>query len=249
MVTRPDSTKAWAAPGLGKLFNQRLRRSAFLTERASAVECHYIDRYIREGPTLDLGAGTGRTVLRAARAHAGEFVAMDPAESMLAEIRPSDEATVGQIFPIVGVSWDQLPFADQSFDLVYSFGVAGRMKNWLSVIRPVADVLKPHGRFVFSHKSVEGYARWGRGVIKQGAFQLLELPSQLESVGLLVEDVVPQSLLTAPAIAAEWIEEGQQAHWACSFFVPAMARPRAWPNTEPRFVGQGRDFARGGNAD
>ena len=93
-----------------------------------------IDR-LPEGRILDLGAGTG-----AANAVFGdrEIVALDPSPEMLA----LDDA--GRRVVSVG---ERLPFADNSFDAVFSAYVFRNLDSVDETLAEVHRVLRPGGRF------------------------------------------------------------------------------------------------------
>ena len=92
--------------------------------------------YLPEGRVLDLGSGTG-----AARPVFGgrEVVALDPVPEML-ELNPIGTRVVAY--------GEGLPFADESFDGVFSAYVFRNLRSIPATLREVARVLRPGGVLV-----------------------------------------------------------------------------------------------------
>ncbi len=102
------------------------------------------DRDILE---LGCGAGQGARFLRTRGARA---VGCDVSGGQLAQSRLLDART-GVTVPVVQADVQRLPFADGAFDLVVSaFGAVPFVADSAGVMREVARVLRPGGRFVFS---------------------------------------------------------------------------------------------------
>jgi SAM-dependent methyltransferase len=80
---------------------------------------------------------------------------------------------------------EQLPFSDNSFDVVYSYGVMHHSPNTLQCVREACRVLKPGGQariMVYHHPSITGAMLWLRyGIfrgksLRQSVFDYLESP-------------------------------------------------------------------------
>jgi len=103
-----------------------------------------------EGKTiLDLGCGWGGVVLHAAT-QASKAVGIEPDMERLDIARALQKETgAAQVELIEGVG-EELPFPDNSFDVVASYQVLEHVKNPARVLAEVSRVLKPGGVFHFS---------------------------------------------------------------------------------------------------
>jgi SAM-dependent methyltransferase len=115
---------------------------------------------LREEDAQLLGDVRGRTVLevgcgaamcsRWLLAHGANPVAFDISAGMLRHARVGAERT-GLDVPLVQADAQYLPFRDESFDLAFtSFGAIAFVADSARVMREVARVLRPGGRWVFS---------------------------------------------------------------------------------------------------
>jgi SAM-dependent methyltransferase len=129
---------------------------AFLGE----VDFVWCPERLREEDARLLGDVRGRRVLevgcgaamcsRWLRTRGAEPVALDLSAGMLRHARAA-AARVGVAVPLVLADAQRLPFADGSFDLACSaFGAIPFVADSAAVMREVARVLRPGGRWVFS---------------------------------------------------------------------------------------------------
>ena len=104
---------------------------------------------VRIDDILDMGCGTGEGFTRLrARYPSADVVAMDLSENMLSHVRK-----LGHLFyrpQCVCADMHDLPFADDSFDLVFSSLALQWSNDPAVVFREVNRVLRPGGLFVFS---------------------------------------------------------------------------------------------------
>lgn len=92
---------------------------------------------------LDVGCGTGPQTIELARAFGGRVIAVDLHAPYLAQLRRRalDADAGGRVLP-VRASMAQLPFADASFDVIWSEGaiyIAGfarALRGWRRLLRP-----------------------------------------------------------------------------------------------------------------
>jgi len=79
---------------------------------------------------------------------------------------------------------EQLPFADETFDVVYSYGVMHHSPNTAQCIKEALRVLKPGGQariMVYHHPSMTGLLLWlrygvGRKSLRRAVYDHLESP-------------------------------------------------------------------------
>ena len=100
------------------------------------------------GRALDIGCGPGGLVAELAqRAPMWEFVGLDPSSEML-EAATAKNGTLGGRVQWQNGAAEQLPFPDQSFDLVVSTLVLHHLRDPLPFFNEITRVLKPSGRFM-----------------------------------------------------------------------------------------------------
>jgi SAM-dependent methyltransferase len=98
---------------------------------------------------LEIGCGAGQCARWLARAGAA-VVGLDLSEAQLRHARELDART-GTVVPVVAADAADLPFADAAFDLACSaYGAVPFVADSARVMREVARVLRPGGRWVFS---------------------------------------------------------------------------------------------------
>lgn len=113
---------------------------------------------------LDVGCGTGRWSKYLSR-QASEIEAIDPSEAVLsAAVLLQDEKNVR----ISRTSVDNIPFADNSFDLVFSLGVLHHIPDTQAAMKRCVEKVKPEGYFlVYLY-----YAFDNRGFLFKSLFHL-----------------------------------------------------------------------------
>lgn len=115
---------------------------------------------VREDEVRALGPVRGRTVLeigcgaaqcaRWVQERGGRAVGLDVSWRQLQHARRIDEDHAVAV-PVVCASGAALPFADRAFDVVFSaFGALQFVVDEAALLRDVARVLRPGGRFAFS---------------------------------------------------------------------------------------------------
>jgi SAM-dependent methyltransferase len=98
---------------------------------------------------LEVGSGAGQCS-RWVRAQGGRSTGLDLSIRQLQHSRRIDEAT-GIVVPSVLGTATELPFADDSFDVVFSsFGALQFVSDLDRCVAETARVLRPGGRFAFS---------------------------------------------------------------------------------------------------
>jgi SAM-dependent methyltransferase len=108
---------------------------------------------VRGKDLLEIGAGAAQCSRYAARHHA-RVVATDISGGMLAQgadLNRAFTAATGLTVPLVQCDATSLPFADSSFDTVFTaYGAVPFVADSAALMAQAARVLRPGGRFVFS---------------------------------------------------------------------------------------------------
>lgn len=113
-------------------------------------------RFIRPMHTLDAGCGTGVGLSAVStQASSGRLVGLDLSYGMLQKARTLALPRVSLIQSVV----EQLPFRDDSFDLVYALGVIDYLEHPMQFFEAVKRVLKPGGYFIFTYPNAESVNR------------------------------------------------------------------------------------------
>jgi ubiquinone/menaquinone biosynthesis C-methylase UbiE len=132
---------------------------------------------------LEIGVGLGADYLEWLKAGA-QATGVDLSAASLDRARQRCEAA-GFNPDLRIADAEQLPFAGDYFDVVYSYGVMHHSPNTQQCVREALRVLKPGGRakiMVYHHPSLTGAMLWlrygllGRKSLRQCVFQNLESP-------------------------------------------------------------------------
>jgi SAM-dependent methyltransferase len=108
---------------------------------------------------LELGCGGAQFGLRVA-ARGARVIGLDFSQNQLRHAR-SNIARWGARFPLVRADAEQLPFADESFDLVFCDHGATSFTDPHRTVPEVCRVLRPGGRFVFNISTPFIWTCWG----------------------------------------------------------------------------------------
>jgi ubiquinone/menaquinone biosynthesis C-methylase UbiE len=156
---------------------------------------------------LDVGCGTGTLAMEAARrvGRAGRVAGVDPGTQQIARARAKAARRIAPIEFQIGVI-EQLPFPDQTFDVVFSTLMMHHLPTPLKRqgLAEIARVLKPGGRLViadFKHKQ----ERVGQAVrFHAGGSRIQELAALLKETGfdqLETEELRPPRFSAFPGAA------------------------------------------------
>jgi SAM-dependent methyltransferase len=171
VVTKQQAREFWDRASCGEVYAQ----GATLRERleAQAATRYRLEPYIAgfarfsEGAgrdVLEVGVGMGADHLEWARARPRRLAGVDYSLRAVEFTRARLElyGLTPQVF--VGDA-EHLPFADGSFDLVYSWGVLHHAPDTARAVSEVGRVLRPAGRaqvMIYHRPSVVGYLLWAR---------------------------------------------------------------------------------------
>src|SRR5882762_1971235 len=115
---------------------------------------------------LEVGCGMGTDLLQFARA--GAKVTGTDLTPRSIEISRRHLTVYGESGDFAIVDCETLPFANESFDVVYSNGVLHHTPDTASAVREIHRVLRPNGeaRVMLYHRGSFGY--WGEVIIRHG---------------------------------------------------------------------------------
>ncbi len=96
---------------------------------------------------LEVGCGTGAVSRHMAKKYSLNVtgVDIDPEQIKLAQESIDDIPNIH----FLEVDATVLPFQDDNFDIVLSFGVTHHISNWLDALGEIRRVLKPEGYFIY----------------------------------------------------------------------------------------------------
>lgn len=141
---------------------------------------------------LDVGCGTGKLLIAAQTRFPGaKLVGVDAAIEMVRQAQRSDPTGAIQFQQAVA---EALPFADASFDLVFSTMTFHHWPDQRRGIAEVARVLTPRGLWLIADFMPSGFMRYVRGLLRLHQFpEQGELQNTLVNAGLnvVVERRVP----------------------------------------------------------
>ncbi len=124
----------------------------------------------RDKDVLEIGVGLGADHLEWARAKPRSLTGVDLTERAIEQAR--ERLTLnGLSSELRTADAESLPFADASFDLVYSYGVLHHTPNTARAIREVHRVLRPGGTarvMIYHARSIVGYMLWCRYALLAG---------------------------------------------------------------------------------
>jgi ubiquinone/menaquinone biosynthesis C-methylase UbiE len=130
----------------------------------------------RNKDVLEIGVGMGADHLEWAKSGPRSLIGIDLTDRAV-ELTRTRFALHGLHSKVQVADAEALPFADNSFDLVYSNGVLHHTPDTARAIREVYRVLRPggHARIMIYHKhSITGYMLWARyGFLALRPFRLL----------------------------------------------------------------------------
>ncbi|HTU95948.1 MAG TPA: class I SAM-dependent methyltransferase [Solirubrobacteraceae bacterium] len=157
---------------------------------------------------LDLGCGPGDSVdLFRARDPEVQWVGLDIAGSREVLSRTRTDARFEQFDGVT------IPFADDSFDLVYCKQVLEHVHRPAALIAEVARVLAPQGSFAgstsqmepFHSQSTFGYTPGGlRSLLNDAGLQLVELRPGIDAITLIARRLAPQGSARVDRLWGRW---------------------------------------------
>jgi SAM-dependent methyltransferase len=149
----------------------------------------------RDKDVLEIGIGMGADHVKWARARPHSLTGIDLTSRALGHVKKRFDACGLESTLVLGDA-ESLPFPDDSFDIVYSWGVLHHTPDTPKAVREIQRVLRPDGvaRVMIYHRySLVGYMLWLRYALLKGRpFQGLNdiYHQYLESPGTKAYSVV-----------------------------------------------------------
>jgi len=224
------------------------------TEYDESLPAHVVEHYLAKrtrfvvehcplGPALDVGCGTG--VLAARLADVGyEMTGVDPSAGMLDVLRERAPQVRAQV-----ASGTDLPFQDDTFDLVYCVAVMHHIAAAADVRATLGEmvrVARPGGRvLVWDHNPRNPYWKRLMARVPQDTGEERLIPDEEVVAGLraggaeielseplgFVPDFVPPAALGAAAAAERAVERIPLLRRLCAHNVVLAVKARARPPT------------------
>ena len=206
-----DQVRAyWDAQSCGEVYAGGAGEDAALA--AAAAARYALEPYIRDfadfpsgagRDVLEIGVGMGADHAEWAKAGPRSLTGVDLTPRAIAYAR-RHLAAQGLTSRIELADAEALPFPDNSFDLVYSWGVLHHTPNTAQAILEVHRVLRPGGIakvMIYHSRSITGYMLWLRyGLLAGRPFTRLAdiYATRLESPGTKAYSVAEARALFAP---------------------------------------------------
>jgi ubiquinone/menaquinone biosynthesis C-methylase UbiE len=155
----PERTRDW----FERIEEHRYRVEPFIHSVAQFTRHH-------DKTVLEVGVGAGIDLLQWARAGATCY-GVDLTDAAIETTR-ARLALYGFSCTLTQVDAEQLPFADESFDVVYSWGVIHHSEHPERMVQEIRRVLKPGGMFigmVYGRRSLVAVRLWIRHALRKGA--------------------------------------------------------------------------------
>ena len=128
-----------------KWFMNRPKHAGRIINRAEEL-LHFVN--VKEKQNfLEVGCGNGAVSKYVVKKYPLNVtgVDIDPEQIKLAQENIGDIPNIH----FLGVDATNLPFQDNDFDIVLSFGVMHHISNWLDALGEIRRVLKPKGYFIY----------------------------------------------------------------------------------------------------
>jgi ubiquinone/menaquinone biosynthesis C-methylase UbiE len=132
--------------GIERWFMNRQHHAKQAINRAEKL-LHFVDIKQKQN-FLEVGCGSGAVSKHVAEKYLLNVtgVDVDPEQIQLAQASIDDIPNVH----FLEADATNLPFPDNDFDIVLSFGVMHHISNWLDALREMKRVLKPQGYFIYA---------------------------------------------------------------------------------------------------
>jgi SAM-dependent methyltransferase len=204
------------------------------------------------GPTVEIGAGTGRIALPL-RAEGVELVGADISVAMLAQLVANAGGTAP--FPLVAADATALPFGTGSFGSALACHVLHLIPEWRAALGEIVRVLRPDGVFLSDlggwgcvygepHRSIMRH--WakvgGFSVEHRGVAEVNRVNEAMAELGWRSRDL-PVIYSTRSYALGELLGGLAEGVWSCTWDAPEEARRAAAREIEPWVAKEFGDLA------
>lgn len=206
-----DSHKptAWGGRGRGMVFdNLNDWFSPNTTRYATETELALIREIVPSGRILDLGCGTGRVLVKLASLGQHDVCGLDASPDMLETLSAKARASSFNVPVTNAMAAGGLPFKQDVFDGIYSFGMLSHYFDWKPMLSMLVPYLKNGAPLLFDYVVRDPVRdRFSKAVSEGlGGMALDTLPDELASIGLVLDHVMPQRFGSSADITASWFD-------------------------------------------
>lgn len=138
----------------------------------------------KDGKIADIGCGGGYNVRRLLERSGNGFVyGVDHSEASVEKSRAANKKDLGKRCKIVQASAEQLPFKDNTFDLVTAFETVYFWPNIESCFKEIRRVLKDNGQFAVINDPGDPEKHWEEKIPGMTAYTADEIACLMEQAG------------------------------------------------------------------
>jgi ubiquinone/menaquinone biosynthesis C-methylase UbiE len=164
---------------------------AFIQKHHEAAMLEELGGRCEGASVLEIGCGRGvGTEIIFERFGAREVQAFDLDPQMVSLASKRLAKYLGEKLRLSVGDAERIDAQNASFDAVFDFGIIHHVRDWQRVLREVARVLKPGGKFYFEEVTAQALNRWAYRTFfehpRENRFTHEEFLAELSKVGVIV---------------------------------------------------------------